>query len=85
MCTCVGGLCCRGALGKGTLHMYHWGRVPTKDTVKVLKRYIKRFRSEKCTLVFSASAVLSFGPAQVSWILGVTQGVTDADTRRHVG
>jgi hypothetical protein len=29
--------------------------------------------------------MLFTGPSQVSWILGVTQGDTDADTRKCVG
>jgi hypothetical protein len=37
------------------------------------------------SLSLSASAMLSLGPFQVSLILGVTQGDTDADTRKHVG
>jgi hypothetical protein len=31
MCTCDVGLCHRGALGKGTLHTYPWGGVPTEN------------------------------------------------------
>jgi hypothetical protein len=29
--------------------------------------------------------MLFMRPSQVSWILGVTQGYTDADTRKRVG
>jgi hypothetical protein len=37
------------------------------------------------SLSLSASAMLSLGPSQVSLILGVTQGDTDANTRKCVG
>jgi hypothetical protein len=45
----------------------------------------KNSRSENCEIRLKASTMLSLGPSQVSWILGVTQDDTDADTRKHVG
>jgi hypothetical protein len=55
------------------------------DAIKVLKRRIKSYRSDNCEISLSASSMLITGPSQVSWILGVTRGDTDADTRKCVG
>ncbi len=49
------------------------------------RRCKKMCRSEKWTLVLSVRAMLSLGPSQVSLILGVNWGDTDADTRKCVG
>ncbi len=45
----------------------------------------KSHRSDNCETSLSASSMLFTGPSQVSWILGVTQGDTDANTGKHVG
>ncbi len=45
----------------------------------------KSHRSDDCEISLSANSMIFMGPSQVSWILGVTQGDTDADTRKRVG
>jgi hypothetical protein len=54
-------------------------------TIKVLKERIRSHRSDNCEISLSASSMLFMGPSKVSWILGVPQDDTDADTRKHVG
>jgi hypothetical protein len=50
-----------------------------------LERYISRMMLCNYEITLTASSMLFTGPSQVSWILGVTQGDTDADTRKCVG
>ncbi len=40
-----------------------------------------QLRSDNCEIRLSASSMLCMRPSQMSWIFGVTQGDTDADTR----